>query len=172
MLINTLYEPIRARIDATRRAGFYSALDNVYMSTYVDKRYGETLVVRGQAPRTPRTHKGAATMDANVDLRYGSVCKYRSIADGAVDPCVYDEQVPADAAGRYAIVVSTPTARPSNARTECGVAWMDWGVGDGVGDPHGGFVALRHMLPAPAFKNSLWTTQRPGDDPPVLNRVS
>jgi hypothetical protein len=167
-LINTPYEPVRARIDTTRRAGFYSTLDNVYMTTYVDNRYGDALVMRGQAPRTPRTRNGEPTMDANVDLRYWSVCKYRSIADGAVDSCVYDEQVPTDAGGRYTIVVSTLAARPSNARAECGVAWMDWGVGDGIGNPHGGFVALRHMLPAPGFKSSLWATQHPGDERQAL----
>ena len=45
---------------------------------------------------------------------------------------------------------------------------MDWGVGDGIGNPHGGFVVLRHMLPAPNFKNSLWATQRPGDERQAL----
>ncbi|MCX7167484.1 MAG: hypothetical protein NTV11_14580 [Rhodocyclales bacterium] len=167
-LINTPYEAVRARIDATRRAGFYSTLDNVYMSTYVDNRYGDALVMRGKAPRAPRTLKGAAVMDADVDLRYWSVCKYRSVADGAVDSCLYDEQVPLDAQGRYTIVVSTPAARPSNARADCGVAWMDWGVGDGIGNPHGGFVAMRHMLPHPNFANSLWATQKPGDEERAL----
>jgi len=167
-LVNTPYEPVRNHMDTTRRAGFYSTLDNVYMSASVDNRYGDVLVMRGQAPRTPRTQKGAATMDANVDLRYWSVCKYRSVADGAVDSCIYDEQAPVDGAGRTTIVVSTPAARPSNARTECGVAWMDWGVGDGIGNPHGGFVVLRHMLPAPSFKNSLWATQKPGDERQAL----
>ena len=29
-----------------------------------------------------------------ANLRYWSLCKYRSLADTAVDSCVYDEQVP------------------------------------------------------------------------------
>ena len=103
-------------------------------------------------------------MTADVDLRYWSLCKYGSIADGAADDCVYDEQAPLDAGVRYTIVVSTPAARPANARPECGVAWMNWGVGDGIGVPHGGFLAFRHMLPSPNFKNSLWATQGLGDE--------
>lgn len=168
-LINTPYEGARASIDATRRAGFYSTLDNVYMSTYVDKRYGDALVLRAKAPRTPRTQGGAATMDANIDLRYWSLCKYRSLADGAVDACLYDEQVPLDDQGRFTIVVSSAATRPANARKDCGVAWLDWGsAGDGIGNPDGGFLVFRHMLPAPGFKNSLWATERPGDEQRAL----
>ena len=103
-------------------------------------------------------------MNDEVDLRYWSLCKYRSIADGAADDCVYDEQAPLDAHNRYTIVVSTPEVRPANARPECGVAWMNWGVGDGIGNPHGGFLAFRHMLPSAGFKNSLWATHGLGDE--------
>ena len=164
VLINTPFEALRTSMDYTRRAGFYSTLDNVYMSSYVDNRYGDALVVRGKAPRTPRTWKGNPTMNDEVDLRYWSLCKYRSIADGAADDCVYDEQAPLDAHNRYTIVVSTPEVRPANARPECGVAWMNWGVGDGIGNPHGGFLAFRHMLPSAGFKNSLWATHGLGDE--------
>jgi hypothetical protein len=154
--------------DKVRRAGFYSTLDNVYMSAYVDNRYGDALVLRGTAPRTPRTLQGAATMQKDVDMRYWSVCKSRSVHDGATDACLLDEQVPQDADGRYTLVVSTPASRPSNARAECGVAWMPWGTGDGMSNPHGGFVVLRHLKPAPAFAQSLASTQTPGDERAVL----
>ncbi|MBK6558171.1 MAG: hypothetical protein IPG16_13515 [Comamonadaceae bacterium] len=167
-LINTPFEPLRARMDSTRRSGFYGTLDNFYMTTYVDNRYGDALVIQAKAPRTPRTVKGAAVLDANVDLRYWSICKGRSIHDGAVDACLFDEQVPRDANGRYTVVVSTPAARPANARTECGVAWMPWGVGDGIDNPHGGYVINRHMKPSPGFTQSLWSTKVPGDERTVL----
>jgi hypothetical protein len=168
LLVNTPFEGLRARMDATRRSGFYGTLDNFYMTTYVDKRYGDALVIQARAPRTPRTAKGNAVLEPQVDLRYWSFCKGRSIADGAADACLYDEQVPQDANGRYTIVVSAPEARPANARSECGVAWMPWGVGDGIDNPHGGYLIHRHMKPAPGFKQSLWSTQVPGDERSVL----
>ena len=168
VLINTPFEGLRSRMDATRRSGFYGTLDNFYMTTYVDKRYGDALVIQGKAPRTPRTVKGAAVLNADVDLRYWSICKGRSIHDGAVDACLFDEQVPQDGAGRYTVLVSAPESRPANARAECGVAWMPWGVGDGMDNSHGGYVILRHMKPSPGFTRSLWSTKVPGDETAVL----
>ncbi|HSI49432.1 MAG TPA: hypothetical protein VLA61_14250 [Ideonella sp.] len=168
VLINTPFEEARSRMDATRRSGFYGTLDNYYMSAYVDDRYGELLVIQGKAPRTPHTLQGNPVMDANVDLRYWSFCKGRSIHDGAVDACLMDEQVPQDANQRYTLVVSTPANRPANARAECGVAWLPWGVGDGMDNPHGGYVIHRHMKPSPGFTQSLWATQKPGDEAATL----
>lgn len=167
-LINTPFAGLRTRMDATRRSGFYGTLDNFYMTTYVDNRYGDALVIQGKAPRTPRTLMGNARMDANVDLRYWSFCKARSIADGAADACLFDEQVPQDKNARYTIVVSTPEARPVNAIAKCGVAWMAWGVGDGINNSHGGYLIHRHMKPSPGFAKSLWATKVPGDEQTAL----
>ncbi|MGQ0708348.1 MAG: hypothetical protein ACT4NV_01210 [Rhodoferax sp.] len=167
-LVNTPFEFIRNRMDTTRKAGFYSTLDNAYMSTYVDRRYGEALVVQAKAPRTPRTVQGSAVMDQDVDMRYWSYCKGRSIADGAVDACLYDEQIVQDAQGRYTLVMTTPEQRPANARAECGVSWMPWGVGDGMDNPHGGYLIHRHQMPAPGFRHSLAATRKIGDEPAVL----
>jgi len=167
-LINTLFAGLRTRMDATRRSGFYGTLDNFYMTTYVDNRYGDAMVIQGKAPRTPRTLKGNTTMNANVDLRYWSFCKARSIADGAADSCLFDEQVPQTADSRYTIVVSTPETRPANATAKCGVAWMPWGVGDGMDNPHGGYIIHRHMKPSNGFTQSLWSTKVPGDEKTVL----
>lgn len=168
VLANTPFEGLRARMDTTRRSGFYGTLDNFYMTTYVDNRYGDALVIQAKAPRTPRTLKGSAVLDAKVDLRYWSICKGRSIHDGAVDACLHDEQVPQDANGRYTIVISSSDARPANARAECGVAWMPWGVGDGIDNPHGGYLINRHMKPSAGFTKSLWSTKTPGDERMVL----
>ena len=168
ILVGTAYEGVRARMDVTRRGGFYSTLDNTYMSAYVDARHGDMLVLRGKAPTTPRTLAGSAVMEPS-DLRYWSVCKYRSLADTAVDDCLYDEQVPRDRDGRYTIVVSHPAKRPANARAECGVAWLPWGAGDGIGNPDGGFLVLRHMMPSAAFEpRSLFGTRKLGDEREVL----
>jgi hypothetical protein len=168
LLVNTPFENLRERMDKVRRAGFYSTLDNVYMSAYVDNRYGDALVLRAKAPRTPRTQQGTATLQRDVDMRYWSICKSRSVHDGATDACLLDEQVPQDAQGRYTVVISTPQTRPANARNECGVAWMPWGTGDGMGNPHGGFLVMRHLKPTPGFAHSLAATKTPGDESAVL----
>lgn len=168
LLIGTPYEALREKQDATRRGGFFSTLDNTYISTYIDNRFGDVLVLHAKAPTTPHTYAGESTMTAG-QLRYWSVCKYRSLSDTAVDGCLYDEQVPVDAKGDYTLVVSTAAQRPQNARNECGVAWLDWGsVGDGIGNPHGGILMIRNMLPAADFTQSLFATRKPGDEQRVL----
>ena len=168
LLIGTPYEAARGQLDATRRGGFYSTLDNTYMAMYVDARYGDLLLLHGKAPTTPRTRQGNAVMEA-ADLRYWSLCKYRSLADTAVDSCVYDEQVPRDRNGELTIVVSTPQRRPANAKPECGVAWLPWGIGDGMGNPNGGFLLMRHMIPSESFRpHSLFATRQPGDEEATL----
>lgn len=169
VLHNTPFEFLRSRMDTARKAGFYSTLDNVYMSTYVDNRYGELLVLQAKAPRTPHTVQGNPEMARDVDLRYWSYCKGRSIADGAADACLYDEQIAQDAQGRYTLVLSPPELRPANARAECGVSWMPWGAGDGMDNPHGGYLIHRHLRPSKDFvAHSLWSTRRLGDEEAVL----
>lgn len=167
-LIGTPYEAIRQKMDVTRRGGYYSTLDNTYMSTYIDNRFGDVLVLHAKAATTPKTHDGETTMAAG-QLRYWSVCKYRSLSDTAVDSCVHDEQVPTDAQGDYTIVVSSADKRPANARPECGVAWMDWGrQGDGIGNAHGGFLLYRNMIPAADFQQSLFAIHKLGEEAPVM----
>lgn len=168
-LIGTPYEGLREKQDATRRNGFYGTFDNTYMSAYVDERFGQVLVLRAKAPTTPRTYANAPVMQS-AQLRYWSVCKNRSLADTAVDACLYDEQVPVDKNGYYTIVMSKTSNRPANATTACGVAWLDWGtVGDGIGNPSGGFLVYRHMMPSAEFySQSLFGTKKPGEEAVVL----
>ena len=166
-LVGTKFEWVRSLLSTKRSGGFYSTLDNTYMLRYVDDRYGDALVLRGKAPTTPHTVNGERRMDAG-QLRYGSLCKYLSLNDTRVDGCLYDEQIPLDRDGNYTIVVSTPDHRPANATKECGVAWLPWGKGDGIDNPHGGLLLYRHMLPADGFKQSLFATRRPGDEARTL----
>ena len=97
------------------------------MTTCVDNRYGEVMVIQVVAPRTSHRVRGNATLDADVDLSYWSSRKGGSVADGAVASSLIDEPAPQDANGRYTIVASTEAARPLNAPTEGGVARMAWG---------------------------------------------
>lgn len=168
LVVGTPQEGLRSLVDPARRGGFYSTLDNSYLSAYVDKRHGDVLVIEAEAPTTPRTAGGAAHMEA-AQLRYWSICKYRSLADTAVDGCLADEEIPLDARRRYTVVVSAADQRPANARPECGVAWLDWGTaGDGVGNPDGGFLILRQMLPAPNFRQSVFAVSKPGTERATL----
>ena len=158
-LYGTPLEGLIDHADATRRGGFYSTLDNTYMASWIDRRAGPVLVLRARAPTTPATLRGAATMQAG-QLRYWSVCKYRSLSVTAVDSCIFDEQVPRDTDGNFTIAISAPADRPANARSECGVAWMDWGVaGDGLGNPYGGILVFRHMMAAPDFLQRVYSAK-------------
>jgi len=168
MLIGTAYEPMREKQDHTRRGALYSTLDNTYMAMYVDNRVGQVLVFEGKAPTTPKTQMGEKTMAA-ADLRYWSLCKYRSLADSAVDSCLYDEQVPQEKNGKFVIAISAPSDRPSNAASKCGVAWMPWGTGDGAGNPHGGMLIWRQMLPSSEFRpHSIFGTKKLNEEEAVL----
>jgi hypothetical protein len=168
LFIGTPFEAVRSHMDITRRGGFYGTLDNIYLSMYVDARYDDVLVLHGKAPTTPRTLHGDTLMGEG-DLRYWSICKYRSLADTAVDSCVYDEQVPRDAQGDITVVLSQPAKRPANARPECGVAWLPWGIGDSLGNPDGGFLLWRQMMPSEAFRpHSAFEVHRPGDEEATL----
>ena len=167
-LYGTRFEPLAALLSTQRKGGFFSTLDNTYMAALIDHRFGEVLVLKGRAPRTPATLAGEAVMQS-APLRYWSLCQYHSIYDPSVQTCLHDEQVPTDGAGDFTIVISTSANRPANATTKCGVAWMDWGqAGDGMDNPAGGMLVYRHMLAAEDFKESLFQTRIPGDEAQVL----
>jgi hypothetical protein len=165
-LYGTQFDVLKNLLSKKRRGGFYSTLDNTYMLSYVDDRFGDVLVLQGKAPITPKTYNGDPIMTL-AQMRYWSVCKYRSLADSTVDSCVYDEQSSIDTAGNFNIVFSTPENRPANAREECGFTWRPWGAGDGIANPHGGMLVFRHMSPNPDFKHSLFLTKG-GDEKEVL----
>jgi hypothetical protein len=160
----------RLNMDQTRRGGAYPTFDNRYMMMYVDRRLGPVMTLKGQMPTTPATRSGARTVPS-TQLRYWSLCMYRSLADTSAGECLTDEDVVKDAARQYTIVVSRKEDRPSNARPECGITWLDWGeVGDGVKNKDGGFLAVRNMLPSPDFKQSLHNVNRIDDVEKVLGR--
>ncbi len=94
-------------------------------------------------------------------VRYWSLCENEFASQRVID-CLYDEQVPLGAGGRFTIVMSTPGARPANARAECGVNWMSWGV-----QPDG-LLILRHMLPSVGFAQAIQRVSRVGDEEEVV----
>ena len=177
-LLSTFYahtdqEAALDAVDATKVGGFYSNADNAYVVAAVNRGLGpdsdghNLLVLTGTAPSTPATHGGEATM-ADGDLRYWSLCQNESPVTTRVSGCLYDEQVPVDADGRYTIVLGLPEDRPDNATDGCGVAWLDWGPGDGVSRPEAGTLLLRHMLPSADFDQAIQRIEAPGDEAAVL----
>ena len=167
LLDGTSFEWVKRLINGKRKGGFYSTLDNTYMVSWVDNRLGDALVLQGRAPSTPKTFHGDPVMHYG-QLRYWSICKYRSLYDTAVDYCLFDEQIPLNDKREYTIVFSAPEMRPVNARPECGVAWRPWGIGDGVDNPHGGLLVMRNMMPAPNFTQSIFATQVEGAEKQAL----
>ena len=80
-------------------------------------------------------------------------------------------QVPVDKDGFYTIVVSLPEDRPKNATAENGIAWINWGPGEGIGDPRNrkdwGALLMRFMVPQ---KDWQYNPLKPGDLATVMGR--
>jgi hypothetical protein len=173
LLRETAFAPLIATLPTETVKGFYANPGNSYIFSYVDRRLGpdssghNVLVLKGKMPTHPVTWDGNLLADnAGSQVRYWSLCNYGSNAQAANGPantdCLYDEQIPTDVAGNYTIAISLPADRPANARTECGVAWMDWTLkGDQMGDPFLDFLMIRNMLASPDFTNSVQAIQTP-----------
>lgn len=143
-----IWDPIRDALFATGlTGGFLSNRDNSYVSSIVNKAFGETAVILARAPRVPHTYENAARMD-DADLRYWSLCTNDAPSQRYWD-CLYDEQVPVDGDGNFAIVISPADRRPRNARPECGIAWLNWGP------TASSLLILRNMLPDPGFPHAI-----------------
>ncbi|WP_280234673.1 hypothetical protein [Nocardia cyriacigeorgica] len=152
-----------------RTGGQYSNIDNNYVNAYVSRKFGEVLTLTGTMPRTPRTLDGQPMLDGGVDMRYWSLCSNESVATTRVAGCVYDEQVPLDAARHYTIVASLPSQRPANAIPACGVAWVPLPEnGDGAGHADDAYLILRNMLPSDGFGHAVQDTHAPGDEKSVM----
>lgn len=120
--------------------------DNAYAYALTSFARGELLVLSGIAPTHPRTLGGARRMGVG-QVRYWSICAYRHPSDRSA-ACVADEAIPLARDRRYTIVIGPAARRPSNARPDCGVAWIDAPAdGDGA-------VLLRHVAPDPGFANT------------------
>ena len=177
-LLSTFYahttrEVTLAGVDATKVGGFYSNADNAYVVAAVNRLLGpdpdghNLLVLEGTAPTTPATFDGEPTMGEG-QVRYWSLCQNESPVTTRVSGCLYDEGVPTDDEGRYTVVLGLPEDRPDNATDECGVAWLDWGPGDGVSRDTAGTLLLRHLLPSDDFDAAIQRVEAPGDEADVL----
>ncbi len=69
-------------------------------------------------------------------------------------------------------MVSRPEDRPENATRENGVAWIDWGRGEGLDDPRNrkdwGMLLMRFMVTHPDWEQSPAKAHQPGTEEAVM----
>lgn len=136
---------------ARKGGDFYPNPDNRYVRAFVSTKLGETILLRGKAPVTPKTYNANAVMGTG-DMRYWSLCSNQVMVNTRVTECLFDEQVPLDDKGFYTIVASKEKDRPRNAHAGCGIGWLRLpDEGDGLGDLDISLLLFRHMLADPNF---------------------
>jgi hypothetical protein len=90
-------------------------------------------------------------------VRYWSLCSNEQVTE-RVWSCLADHQMVVNSDRRYTVVVSTPSARPSNATARCGINWLPWGAAPDS------LLIMRNMLPSPGFAQSIQDAT-PGREP-------
>ncbi len=149
--------------------GQYANLDNSYAIALANRQFGHVLVLHGKVPVTPQTVNGEKRMDADVDMRYWSLCTNEGLATTRATDCAHDDQITTDAAGYYTIAISRTADRPATATAQCGVTWLEWPEnGDGVGHPDDMMLAIRNMLPSSSFTHAVQDVKQPGDERSVM----
>lgn len=151
-------DPLRALTRRFPEGGYAENVHNKYIYTGLSQGYGQVVVLSGKLPTTPRTLEGEPTMGVG-ELRYWSLCS--EIQTSQYLACHNDDAIPVDDAGRYLIAVSTAASRPSNARAECGIAWLPAGPAPQT------VLLLRNMLADPAFAHSVQKV-KPGEEERTL----
>ena len=150
----------RAVLPREKLGGFLSNVDNAYTLATANRGIGPVVVLEGRAPTTPRTLDGRRVMEGG-QVRYWSLCENEFASQRVID-CVFDEQVHTRADGRFTVVMSEPSERPANARPECGVNWIAWGV-----QPDS-LLILRHMLPSVDFAQAIQRVSELGTERDVI----
>jgi hypothetical protein len=149
--------------------GFFPNLDNHYLRTIINRKYGKVVLLKAKAPLTPKTYNSNPTYKQN-ELRYWSVCSNQSFGNTRVNDCLFDEEIPLDKNGYFTIFVSRLKDRPRNATKECGYAWLPMADdGDGVFDEDVSIIQFRHMLASDDFSNSIQSVESQNDTRKVMN---
>jgi len=148
--------------------GFYPNVDNNYIRTFINRKFGKVFVVRGKIPTTPKTWNGDNVMTSG-DLVYWSICSVQGFVITRVNDCLFDEQIPLGPDGEFTIVVSREEDRPRNARAECGIGWLPIADdGDGVDDPDLSVLQIRNLLADPNFTHAIQHIQEIGAEKEVM----
>jgi len=132
---------------STGSGGFLENPDNKYIFADLSSGFGPVAVVHGRLPTFPHTFQGQRIMGTG-QLRYWSMCSNDGLSERYFE-CLTDDVIVTDAAGNYTIVVSNVQNRPANAKTVCGINWLDWGP------LANSLLIVRNMLPAPTFRQAI-----------------
>jgi hypothetical protein len=142
-----------------------------YMVTYLSRELGPVYVFRAKLPAFPDTYARTKIMP-DGQVQYWSVATMASAPSGELWDGLSDMMLPLDAQGYYTIVVSRPEDRPKNATRENGVAWMDWGPGEGLDDPRDrkdwGMLLMRFMVCHKDWQDSPCKVSKPGTEEAVM----
>lgn len=182
LILKTFFPWLALDTLADERGGFWSNRSTRYGYKYLSQAYGSVYAVTGRMPTTPQTWRGdTIPMAQNVDMRYWSLCSVQAPPTGQTVDCLFDETVlpTLDAQRNFYVVVSRAPDRPSNATEACGVAWMEFGNGDGIpgGSTDYGALINRHTGIGKDFHHSWFAATHPGGEeramgdylPKVLN---
>jgi hypothetical protein len=137
--------------------GFANNPDTIYLFGSFSTYFGEVVVIRGKMPTSSKTRHRDKSWATDTQVRYWSITSGASAPSGVGWSTIFDEEVPLDAEGNYTIVMSWPENRPANATKENGVAWLDFGDGEGhyVGARIWvNTVYIRYMDPNPDWPES------------------
>lgn len=147
----------RANIPPPKSIGGGANKSTAYLVNYISRQFGPVYVFRAKMPTFPDTWANVKTMP-DGEVQYWSVATMATFVSGALWDGVFDMQVPLDKEGYYTIVVSRPEDRPKNATVENGIAWIDWGPGEGIDDPRNrkdwGALLMRFMVPHEDWENN------------------
>jgi len=166
LILKTFFPTLAFDSLAVQKGGFWSNRATRYGYKYLSQTHGKVYAVRGKLPITPRTWAGdPAPMREDADMRYWSLCSTMAPPTGMTVDCVFDEGVSPflDGKGNFTVVVSRKGDRPINATESCGVAWLEWGNGDGIpgGSANYGSIINRHTTVNPNFRNSWFAVNAP-----------
>jgi hypothetical protein len=142
-----------------------------YMVIHLSRKFGPVYVFRGKMPTFPNTYDNAQIM-TDGQVQYWSVATMATLTSGNLWDGVFDMQAPLDKDSFYTIVVSLPEDRPKNATLENGVAWINWGPGEGLGDPRNRkdwcALLMRYMVCREDWVNSPQKATIPGMEESVM----
>jgi hypothetical protein len=148
--------------------GFYPNVDNNYIRTFINRKFGKVFILRGKIPKTPKTWNGNKEM-TEAELVYWSLCSVQGFAITRVNDCLFDEQIPINENGEFFIVVSREEDRPRNARLKCGFGWLPLSNdGDGINDEDIGVLQIRNLLAAPDFKHAIQNIKQIGTEEEIM----
>ena len=151
------------QIEPTYSGTQYDNQDARYMTGAFSFNYGKVVVLKGKLPTTPKTLNGQKKMTSG-QLVLWDMCVIQSLVTTKTWQCVFDEQLPLRGGKKreYTIVISSRANRPKNARTKCGVWWIQADPeGDGAGRTNIGQLLTRNVLPAANFRQSSWAVPTP-----------